>query len=439
MQAIIVAGGYGSRMGELYKDVPKSMLLINKKPLLEHQILQLRKFGIIDITILLHFQAKKIKEYFKTGINWGVNLKYCLERTPLGTAGALKHAKPLLEKEDFLVIYGDKMFNLNLTKLAECHKKKGGIATIVVHPTTHLKDSDLFELDEENRIIEVHSKPHDRDYHNIANASIYVLSPKVLEYIQKGVKLDFAHDVLPMLASMNRYFPKEKEQTFAYPTHEYIKDIGTPERYAEIQKDFDEGKAKTKKKAIFLDRDGTLTKSIDADGEASIELFDFSAEAVKKINQSEYLAVLTTNQPNIAKGLKTEQELEKEFCKLENMLGKKGAYLDKIYYCPHHPEKGFKGEIEKYKIECNCRKPKSGMLEKAAKELNIDLSESYVVGDMTADILAGKNAFECRGVKETICVKTGWGCYDYKWNVAPDMMFENLLDAVDYIIKEAER
>ena len=115
-------------------------------------------------------------------------------------------------------------------------------------------------------------------------------------------------------------------------------------------------------------------------------------DAIKKINSSEYLTIIVTNQPVIARGEVTIEELNNIHNKMETLLGYSGAYIDGLYYCPHHPDKGFEGERKEYKIECNCRKPKPGMLLKAADEYNIDLSDSWMIGDSKNDILCGKNA-----------------------------------------------
>ena len=150
---------------------------------------------------------------------------------------------------------------------------------------------------------------------------------------------------------------------------------------------------KNKQKAIFLDRDGTINKyvgflrNID-----DFELIDGVAEAIRKINESGYLAVVVTNQPVVARGEVSFEELEEIHNKMETLLGKEGAYLDAIYYCPHHPHKGYEGERPELKIDCDCRKPKPGMLLKAAADFNIDLSRSWMVGDGENDIKAGINA-----------------------------------------------
>lgn len=131
------------------------------------------------------------------------------------------------------------------------------------------------------------------------------------------------------------------------------------------------------------------------------ELIEGVAEAIKFINQSGYLAIVVTNQPVIARGEVTWEELNEIHKKMATLLGKEGAYVDGIYICPHHPDKGFEGERPEYKIDCNCRKPKPGLLLQAAKDFNIDLSESYMIGDSHRDVEAGENA----GVKKSIKVE----------------------------------
>ena len=185
--------------------------------------------------------------------------------------------------------------------------------------------------------------------------------------------------------------------------------MGTPDRYYATEADIKSGLVSQRnlshrQKAIFLDRDGTINKFVGfltkIDG---MELLPGSAEAIKKINDSGYLAIVVTNQPAIARGEIDFPDLQEIHNKLETLLGKEGAYLDAIYYCPHHTDKGFEGERIAYKCNCDCRKPKAGMLLQAAKDFNIDLSQSYMIGDSQRDIEAGKNA----GCKESILLEDG--------------------------------
>lgn len=145
--------------------------------------------------------------------------------------------------------------------------------------------------------------------------------------------------------------------------------------------------------SIIVDRDGVINKyvgflkSID-----DFELLPRVTEAIRYINDFGYLCIVVSNQPVIARGDVTVEELGMIHNKMETLLGNEGAYLDAIYYCPHHPDKGFEGEIPELKIDCDCRKPKPGMLLNASKQYNIDLSRSWMIGDSWRDIKAGEAA-----------------------------------------------
>ena len=180
-----------------------------------------------------------------------------------------------------------------------------------------------------------------------------------------------------------------------------MKDMGTPERYDAVCRDFKAGTVQAKnlkepQKAIFLDRDGTINRLVGfLRKKEEFELLPGVAEAIRKINASGYLCIVATNQPVIARGEVTVPELEEIHMKMETLLGFEGAYIDGLYYCPHHPHKGYAGEVPELKIECSCRKPKPGMLLKAAEDFNIDLSKSWMVGDGENDILAGRDRDCC--------------------------------------------
>src|SRR3989344_138507 len=187
-----------------------------------------------------------------------------------------------------------------------------------------------------------------------------------------------------------------------------------------------------KTKAIFLDRDGVINKEVGQLSDIKdFLMYGFAARAVKKINQSGYLAVVITNQPMIAKGFMTERDLRTIHQKMESQLKLGGSRLDAIYYCPHHPERGFKGEVKKLKIKCKCRKPEVGMIKKAVKDFNIDLKQSFFIGDASTDAKTAKNA----GIR-FVGVKTGYTCKDGKYPIDEKiLLYSNLLKAVEGIIK----
>lgn len=206
--------------------------------------------------------------------------------------------------------------------------------------------------------------------------------------LQKPEKLDLDRQVLKPLL--------EDGLLYGYQSPEYVKDMGTPERYEMVQRDIRSGLVSAKnlanpQKAVFLDRDGTINKYVGfLRFTEQMELLPQAAQAIRKLNEAGWLVILATNQPVLARGEVSEEELTEIHNKMETLLGKEGAYVDAIYYCPHHPDKGFAGERPEYKIECSCRKPKPGLLFRAAQDYHIDLKESWMVGDSAADMGAGK-------------------------------------------------
>jgi len=446
--AVIIAGGKGTRLTPFIKNTPKSLVKIGGKPIIEHQILLLKKYGLKEIWILLGYLGNQTRRYLGDGKKWNVKICYHQEENLLGTAGALKVLEGKIGdedkssssrfarlrlarvREDFLVFSGDVMMNFDVKRFIDWHKKKRGMASIVVHPNNHPFDSDLVEVDDKGQIVVLLKRPHPKGiiFRNLSIASVFIFSPKIFKYIPKNKKADIEKDILSILLS-------SKEKIYAYNTPEYLKDMGTPKRLEEVRRDYISGKIKKanfkiKKRTIFLDRDGVVSKEIDQLSKIDdLKIYNFAAKAIKKINNSDYLAILVTNQPMIAKGFMTEKDLNRIHKKLETELGLKGAKIDAIYHCPHHPEKGFAGEKLELKIKCKCRKPEIGLLLEAKRDFNIDLKKSYLIGDKTSDILTGKRA----GCK-TVLVKTGYGGRDGLFSVKPDFLANNLLEAIEIII-----
>jgi len=277
-----------------------------------------------------------------------------------------------------------------------------------------------------------HSKPHDPDvwFHNLVNAGTYILSQHILSFLEKGKKADFGRDIFPKIFS--------QVLMFGYHTTEYLKDMGTPDRLKKVIADLENGRIKQSsydhpQKAIFMDRDGVLNIERNYISKPEeLELFNFTPSSVRKINQAGYLSIVVTNQSAIARNLCAEEDVQTIHRKMETLLGQKQAWLDAVYYCPHHPHKGFPEENPVYKIDCDCRKPKIGMFNRAIAHFNIRAEDSYMVGDSERDIQAGINA-GCI----TIGVRTGNGIR--KTKVFPDYMFRDLAEAVDFIIDDPYR
>lgn len=428
MELVILAGGKGTRLG--YKNIPKPMVRVGGIPILERQVRQARKYGITKIYILSGYRNEAITSYFKDGSKFGVTIEHVVETSPLGTAGSLKQLESKL-KSRFLVFYGDTIFDIDLARFMSFDAARSTLGTVFAHPNDHPYDSDLFSADASGKILRFFPKPHaaGRYYPNLVNAALYILDPEIFKYIPPGRPSDFGRDIFPKIV-------RAGGALIAYRSPEYIKDMGTPERLAKIRKDLASGKIsrlnlRNKRRAVFLDRDGVINE--DCGNIAKVRDFKLLpgvAEAIKKLNSSEYLAVLVTNQPVLAKGFCSEETLKRIHMKMETLLGKSGAYFDGIYFCPHHPEKGFPGEVRSLKIDCTCRKPKPGMLHQAAADCNIDLSKSFMIGDRPSDISAGKAA----GAKTVLLLSASAPAGPT--GAVPDLTAASVSEAVDYVLKE---
>lgn len=391
MKVVIMAGGKGTRISSVASDIPKPMIEIDGIPVLEREIQCLKEQGFEDLIITVSHLGHIIMNYFGDGLDFGVHIEYFVEEQPLGNAGALFELKNKLT-EDFLLLNADSIFDIDFNRIVKFHKEKGGLVTLFTHPNSHPYDSGLIIADKTGAVEQWLTKEDARPkyYQNRVNAGLHVVSPEILEVRPEGAKVDLDRQLLKPLAGTGKMF--------CYDSPEYVKDMGTPDRYEAVCKDFADGvvagkNLKRKQKAIFLDRDGTINKyvgflrNID-----EFELLPGVAEAIGKINRSGYLAIVVTNQPVIARGEVGWEELQEIHNKMETLLGLEGVYLDGIYFCPHHPHKGYEGEIPELKFDCDCRKPKPGMLLKAAEDFNIDLSQSWMTGDGENDIKAGEVA-----------------------------------------------
>ena len=431
MKTIIMAGGKGTRISSVASDIPKPMIKIEGKPVLEREIECLRDQGFTDLIITVSHMAEQILSYFGDGSSFGVKIEYFVEENPLGNAGALFKLRGKLN-DDFLLLNADSIFDIDFNRLVDFHRKKGGLVTLFTHPNSHPFDSGVLIADENGAVQKWLTKEDVRPqwYRNRVNAGLHVINPQILdmagidaslvgnEVDGKRVKVDLDRQILKPLCGTGKMF--------CYDSPEYVKDMGTPDRYEAVCADYREGRVtsknlKNKQKAVFLDRDGTINKyvgflrNID-----DFELLPGVAETIKAINASRYLAIVVTNQPVIARGEVTYGQLQEIHNKMETLLGVEGAYLDGIYFCPHHPHKGYEGEVTELKIDCDCRKPKPGMLMKAAQDFNIDLSSSWMIGDGENDVKAGKAA----GCKTALI---GDGAFNQ------DITIQSLNDFVGYL------
>lgn len=427
---VIVAGGKGQRLAEMFPDLPKALVPIGGRPVLAHQLALARAGGVRHVTILAGHLAGKIAAFLGDGSDYDVDVRLLEEREPLGSAGALAQNLDLLP-EHFFVLYGDVMASLDLPRMALFHRQRAADFTCLVHPNDHPFDSDLMEIDEDERLTAIHTCPHppQREFANLVNAAVYVIRREALRTWQgRGASIDFTKDILPGLLAAGA-------KVFAYRSAEYAKDMGTPKRLAQVEADWQAGKidlpdARRPHPAVFLDRDGTLNvEKGGVRGAADLDLLAGVGEALIALRQAGFRLVVLTNQPIVARGEATERDIAAVHRRLEWELGKTGAYLDGIYVCPHHPDAGFAGERTDLKITCDCRKPSTGLLERACRDLAIDLSQSWMIGDQTRDVEMAQRA----GIR-SILLQTGAAGRDGRFQCVADHVAADLREAAQIVL-----
>ena len=390
---VVIAGGQGARLASVADDVPKALVPIGAKPVLQHQLELAAACGVRDVTILAGHLAEKIVAFAGDGSQFGLNVRVLKETEPRGNAGALIEALDRLP-EHFFAVYGDVMLAVDLTKMAHRHIERQADLTMLVHPNDHPHDSDLIETDANGWATAIRAYPHpeDRFFNNLVNAGLYAIRRDALRPFAGGpIKRDFTKVILAGLLAA-------RAPVLAYRSSEYIKDMGTPARLEKVEEDWRAGKIRLAESgrehpAIFLDRDGTLNlEKGHLRSHEDLELFPGVGAALQLLRQAGFYLVVLTNQPVIARGEASEGDVAAIHRRLEWELGKDGAYLDAIYFCPHHPDGGFAGERAELKIRCECRKPATGLFERARRELNIDAARSWMIGDRAADIEMARRA-----------------------------------------------
>jgi len=432
--AAIVAGGFGTRARQLTGDViPKALLPVDGIPIIIRQMRVLAREGIRHVAVLGGHLGSQLETALRPEAQrLGLTLDIVIEAAPLGTAGCLT-ALGQVSAPTFIV-YGDMLFDMDLAALARYQASHPAELTVIAHPNDHPRTSDIVvEAAGYVRRILPRKEPRDGDWRNLVPAGLYLAAPAFFADLQPGVVADMIHDRLPALLAVGR-------PVGVYNTPEYIRDVGTPERHAAAERDLRSGRVAAMhlaqpRPAIFFDCDGVLNADPGGHGVVAVDqvqLLPDAAEAVRIARDYGFFAIGATNRPQVAKGLITMDDLQHILGRLEAELAVGRGVLDRIYFCPHHPERGFPGEVPELKIRCGCRKPGSLMLETAAGDLPIDMTRSAIIGDSLRDIGAARRA----GIW-AYGVRTGHGCRDianFSGSEPPqaDMMFDTVLDAVDF-------
>jgi len=392
MQVVVLLGGIGKRLKGIESNRPKAMLDIHGTPFFSYQLKLLKEQGLKDFVFCVGHKAEVIKNYFKDGALFGVNIRYSYDgKELLGTAGALRKALPSLKK-DFMVIYGDSYMDVDYAEIAYNYYKvkeeenKKGLMVIFKNKNRYDKSNVLFK---DGKLLKYDKKKPSAEMEHI-DYGISLLNKSIVKKIPKDKYMDFSSVYHHLV---------EHEFMAGYEVRNRFYEIGTPSSLEEF-KEFIYQRSFLKKRAIFLDRDGTLnqlrfneaTEELDSPLKAEeLRLLPKTIPSLRILKSLGYVIVVITNQPAAAKGKTTLGELYEVNNRFKDILAKRNVTLDDVFLCPHHPI-GSPSSRERFLIKtCACRKPKPGLLKMAIKKFNVDVPHSYMVGDSYADVAAAQS------------------------------------------------
>jgi D,D-heptose 1,7-bisphosphate phosphatase len=392
IKSLLLAGGLGTRLRPLTDSVPKCLIPIDGRPLLDIWIQCLVECGVREARINTHALAEPVRTHI-VQINAENELRLVEAHEPvlLGSAGTVTANANLADDVDeIIIIYADNFSDIDLRPLIAFHRGHADPLTMVLFRAPDPCACGIAELDGEGRIISFVEKP-EAPTSNLANAGLYVIDAAAYREIAKMKAFDLGFEVLPRFVGKMR----------GWVWGGYYLDIGTPDSLIRAQRDARElfperplaNCPGAQRPAVFLDRDGTIIEHVPyLCDPALVRLLPEAAEALKELHRAGFALVLVTNQSAIGRGMLTENRLEQIHTEMRRQLAACGATIDGIYYCPVAP-----GSDNRSLVEHPDRKPGPGMLLRAAADLQLDLAASWMVGDLISDVWAGLNA-GCRSV-----------------------------------------
>jgi histidinol-phosphate phosphatase family protein len=407
--AVILAGGMGSRLRPVVDDRPKVLAPVAGRLFLAYLLHQLADAGFEDAVLCTGYMGDQLPNAFGSRFR-KLNLHYSLEEKPLGTAGALRQALSLIRSETALVLNGDSYCQTDLAEFLSWHHDKGADASIVL---TEVPDASRFgsvETDASDRIVRFGEK--DSSGSGWINAGIYAISRHYLARITDGIPVSLERECFPEWI---------KDELFGYRGGGRFIDIGTPGSFAEAQEFFSPlGSLRGCRRHVLLDRDGTVNVERDyLSDPAQVKLLPGAAAGMKKLLDHGFGLTLVTNQAGIGHGYFDLSRLNQIHEKLRALLGDEDVALDGIYFCPHAPQD-----------QCACRKPRTGMIDRAVSDMRFDPVHAFLIGDKACDIEMGRTAGAT-----TFLVRTGYGAQEEAAGLCADFTVENLLEAAHLIVK----
>jgi len=369
-QAVILAGGFGTRLGSLTRATPKPLLPVAGRPFIDILIAELRRQGIDEILVVAGFMAHLLEAHFATD----EKVIVVSEPEPLGTGGALRFAAPHLAPS-FFFLNGDSLFDVNLNDLSAAAGH--AVSTLALRQMSDVSRYGPAELDSEGRVVGFAERPT-RSGPGLINAGVGFFSRDILGWISPDGAVSIERDIYPLLAKKGQLRGRVYERPFI--------DIGIPSDYALAQTEIP---AMLTRGAVIFDRDGVLNEDIAyAHRQDQIRWIEGAHRAVKLVNDAGLLALVATNQAGVAHGYYQEHHVLDLHRWMVSEIRRSGGNIDGFAYCPYHPE----GALEAYRRASEMRKPGPGMLIGLMKEHGVDPVRCVMVGDRETDMAAAASA-----------------------------------------------
>jgi histidinol-phosphate phosphatase family protein len=400
--AVILAGGLGTRLRSVIADRPKVLAEVRGRPFLAYLLDQLIVAGSRSVVLCTGYCGEQILRTF--GERYGpLRLSYSQERTPLGTAGALRAGLGQFGSDSVLALNGDSYCSLDLKKYWDWYFTRGAQASLALVRVLNSERYGRVSVDVNSRITEFVEKKKGLGAGWI-NAGIYFLSHELLRSIPEGRSISLEHDIFPQWVGRGIH---------GYLNQGRFLDIGIPAAFARAECFFDSLSTPKERPFIVLDRDGTIIEEREyLSRPDQVVLIPGVGDALRKLRQMGFGLVVATNQSGVGRGIFDEAQLIRIHQRLDELLGAEGVHLDGLYVCIHKPDDG-----------CDCRKPRLGLLQKASEELGFRPENSIVIGDKECDIAMGRSAGAV-----TFLVRTGYGA-QFESIAAADFVVDDLAAA----------
>lgn len=414
IEILILVGGRGTRLASVVSDLPKPMAPINDKPFLELLINSIKVQNFKNFRLLVGHKAEVIQKYFGDGSKFDVNIKYSIEKTPLGTGGAVKQAVDDSRYDQFLIFNGDTLFEADLSHFIMSAKNNFAIALKYVESGERYGQVVINDQCQVASFTEKGGNTND----GFINAGIYYFSNKILDYFPNKDSFSIEEEVMPRLSHAGLLY--------GIPLGGKFIDIGIPEDFKKAQTYLAEFQFSNRVPALFLDRDGVIIKDSGYVSKISdVEIYPEIIPIIKFANQKNIPVYIITNQAGVAHGHFSIAECNEINQYIIGKLAVQGAIIEACFNSFYHP----KGKLIEYRRESLLRKPNPGMILLAQESRSIDIEKSLMIGDKISDVI------KFLGL-QTILLK---GSYDLSMPTKELLIFENHHGINTYLKKLAIR